>query len=93
VSSAAIAFGYWKVGQTNGVVSGEILEERRARYAMVPVLQAESDKWYVVQENEILKREAEIMKDVPHWVVGESTYLTKRWVPRHIAPLDKNAKK
>ena len=27
------------------------------------------------------KEEAEIMKDVPGWVVGESVYNTKKWIP------------
>ena len=44
-------------------------------------------------EKEILKQEAEIMKNVPGWKVGEKTYHSDRWVPRHVAPLDKNLKK
>jgi len=27
------------------------------------------------------KEEAEIMKDVPGWVVGESVYHTEKWIP------------
>jgi NADH dehydrogenase (ubiquinone) 1 alpha subcomplex subunit 13 len=88
-----IAFGFYRVGQTNIKMSGEKLEERKARYAMAPVLQAEEDRWYLARETEILKKEAEIMKDVPGWKVGESTYYTDRWVPRHVAPMDKNSKK
>lgn len=60
---------------------------------MAPVLQAEEDRWYVAREQEMLKKEAEIMKDVPGWKVGESTFYSNRWVPRHVAPLDKNLKK
>ena len=75
------------------MMSGEKLEARKARYAMAPVIQAESDRWYMARENEMMKQEAEIMKDVHGWKVGESTYLTDRWVPRHVAPMEKNAKK
>jgi len=73
--------------------SGEKLAEREARYAMAPVLQAEEDRWYVAREREILKEEARIMKDVPGWVVGESVYHGKRWVPRQTYMMDINVKK
>jgi hypothetical protein len=69
------------------------MEERKAQFAMAPVLQAEEDCWYHAREIEIAKKEAEIMKNVPEWIVGESTYLMDRCVPRQIAPMDKNLKK
>ena len=92
VATAAVAFGFYRVGQYNKQMNGEKLEERRARYAMAPILQAEEDRWYMERENQILKQEAEIMKDVPGWTVGASTYHSDRWVPRHVAPLNKNLK-
>lgn len=92
IASFVIAYGFYRVGQYNKERNGEKLEERRARYAMAPVLQMEEDRWYAEREREILKKEAEIMKDVPGWKVGESVYNTTRWVPRHVA-LDKNLKK
>jgi hypothetical protein len=48
---------------------------------MAPVLQAEEYRWYHARGIEIAKKEAEIMKNVPVWNVGESTYLTDRCVP------------
>lgn len=83
----------YRVGQGNKERNGEKLEERKARYAMAPILQAEADRYYMEREKEILKQEAEIMRDVPGWKVGESTYYSERWVPRHVAPLNKNLKK
>jgi NADH dehydrogenase (ubiquinone) 1 alpha subcomplex subunit 13 len=71
-----------------------MLEERRARYVMAPLLQAEEDRWYAAREAEITKQEAEIMKNVPGWKAGESVYHSKtRWVPRNLMPLNKNLKK
>lgn len=81
------------MGKCNKERNGEKLDERRARYNMAPILQAEEDRWYMEREREILTQEAEIMKNVPGWVVGEKTFHSNRWVPRHVAPLDKNLKK
>jgi NADH dehydrogenase (ubiquinone) 1 alpha subcomplex subunit 13 len=92
-SSLAIAYGFYRVGKCNKARNGEKLEERKARYAMASILQAEEDRFYVQREQEIMKKEAEIMKNVPGWKVGESPYSSDRWVPRHVAPLNKNIKK
>jgi NADH dehydrogenase (ubiquinone) 1 alpha subcomplex subunit 13 len=93
MSSFVIAYGFYRVGQHNKERSGEKLEERRVRFAMAPILQAEEDKWYVERERALLKREADIMKGVDGWEVGKSIFFTARWVPRCPAPLDKNLKK
>jgi NADH dehydrogenase (ubiquinone) 1 alpha subcomplex subunit 13 len=94
LSSLVVAFGFYRVGQCNKQRNGEKLAERQARYAMAPILQAEEDRWYMEREREIRKQEAEIMKNVPGWNANaEPIYYTKRWVPRNIAPLDKNIKK
>ena len=67
------------------------LEKRDARINILPLLQAEEDrrysrKWpfnewqsYLRMEAHVHKKEAEIMKDVPGWKVGEST-IKSRWV-------------
>jgi NADH dehydrogenase (ubiquinone) 1 alpha subcomplex subunit 13 len=89
----AIAYGFYKVGQTNREKNAEKLEARKARYAMAPILQAEEDRWYLAREKEILKREALVMSDVPGWKLGESPFHSDRWLPPHVAPLDKNVKK
>jgi NADH dehydrogenase (ubiquinone) 1 alpha subcomplex subunit 13 len=93
ISTTAILFGFYRVGKYNRAKSAEKLETRKARYAMAPVLQAEEDRWYVAREEQNLRKEAEVMKNIPGWNVGERTYFTDRWVPRHIAPMDKNQKK
>lgn len=93
MSSVAVMYGMYRVGVYNRQKSGEKLEERKARYAMAPVLQAEEDRWYMEREKAIQAKEAEVMKFVPGWKVGESTYYTNRWVPRQWAPMDKNTKK
>lgn len=92
-TSLGIAFGFYRVGVYNRERNGEKLAERESRYAMAAILQAEEDRWYCERENAILQKEAEIMKNVPGWKVGESVYLTDRWVPRQTSFLDKNLKK
>jgi NADH dehydrogenase (ubiquinone) 1 alpha subcomplex subunit 13 len=92
-STLAIAFGFYRVGVTNRQRSGEKLAEREARYTMAAMLQAEEDRWYCEREKDIQKKEAEIMKHIPGWKVGESVYNTSRWVPRQTTFLDKNIKK
>jgi len=69
IASLTVAYGFYRVGQGNKKRNGEKLEERTARYAMAPVLQAEEDRWYANREKEIMKREAEIMKNVPGYVI------------------------
>ena len=86
-------FGFYRVGVCNRERSAEKLADREARYAMAPILQAEEDRWYYEREKEIMAKEAEIMKNVKDWKVGESQYLTKRWVPRQVVDLDRNTKK
>lgn len=93
MATVGIAFGFHRVGVRNRMVNGERMAEREARYAMAPFLQAEEDAWYHAREQEILEKEANIMKSVPGWKVGESSYLTDRWVPRQFGMLDKNVKK
>lgn len=93
MASFGIAYGFYRVGVRNRQVNGERMAEREAQYAMAPFLQAEEDAWYHAREQYIMEKEAAIMKDVPDWKVGESTYFTQRWVPRQTAFLDKNVKK
>lgn len=88
-----MAWGFYRVGQTNHEQSGEKMEERKQRYILAPYLQAEEDKRYNEREKYIRNKELEIMKDVPDWKARSTSYLTDRWVPRIYAPLDKNLKK
>lgn len=93
LSTGAIMYGFYRVGQHNTEQNGIKLEDRKARYALAPVLQAEEDAMYLLREKAIKDREAEIMKNVPGFQPGASVYYTDRWVPRNVAPLDKNTKK
>ncbi len=45
------------------------------------MLQAELDRDTYRRAQASLRREAEIMKDVPGWKVGDSVYNSKRYVP------------
>jgi NADH dehydrogenase (ubiquinone) 1 alpha subcomplex subunit 13 len=92
-SSVAIMYGFYRLGVGNHKRNAERMADRQARYAMAPILQAEEDRWYHAREQEILAREAEIMKNVEGWKVGESQYLTNRWVPRQLYDMDRNTKK
>ena len=47
-------------------------------------MQAEIDRQYVHKEKQYLKWEAEIMKDVPGWTVGQSPYFSGQWMPRWV---------
>lgn len=92
-SSLGIMYGFYRIGVANGERSAERLADREARYAIATVLQAEEDRWYYEREKEIMAFEGEVMKNVKDWKVGESQYLTKRWVPRQVGDLDRNTKK
>lgn len=94
VATASILYGFYRVGSLNQERSAELYEERKSRYAMAPILQAEEDKWYAARREDIIAKEAEIMKDVKGWKAGESVYnSTGRWVPYQFEPLNKHLKK
>lgn len=48
---------------------------------MLPLVQAEWDREWMKWRSEQLDKEREIMKDVPGWKVGESTYNNDRFAP------------
>ena len=89
----ATVYGYWMITNENTRISKENFLEREARITMVPFLQAESDLAYIAQKEKALAFERETMKDVPGWKVGESVYLSNRWVPEPFSPLNKFTKK
>ena len=91
-SAVIIAYGYYKVGQYNIERNQQKMQERKVRYALAPVLQAEADREYMVRETANLKKEAEVMKDVAGWQVGMSPYFSGKWMPRAIAQLDRSTK-
>ena len=54
-------------------------EKLWARLYILPLVQAEMDREWVKWRNEQFDKEAEVMKDVPDWVVGQSVYHNDRW--------------
>ena len=77
-----VAFGFYRVGQTNIEANAAKKEKREARLAFVPYLQAEEDRRAVAAYKARDAREAEIMKGVKDWNVGESVYQQdKFWAP------------
>mmetsp|Transcript_3408 Transcript_3408/g.7663 ORF Transcript_3408/g.7663 Transcript_3408/m.7663 type:complete len:134 (-) Transcript_3408:349-750(-) len=91
-ASLTIMYGFYQIGRTNRQRAQQKLEERKIRYAILPVLQVEADMEYMTREKELLKREAELMKDEPGWEVGKSPFYSKKWRPRSINAFDKMLK-
>lgn len=91
-TSAVMMFGFYRVGQGNREGVEQKVEERKVRYALAPLLQAESDKELLKREQQNLNREAEVMKDVPGWKVGAGVYNNGKWMPRAVAPLQHSIK-
>lgn len=87
-----IAYGFYQVGKTNRENNQQKYLERKARYAVAPVLQAEADREYLERELINLKKEAEIMKNVEGWKVGASPYFTGKFMPRAVDPFDTSCK-
>jgi hypothetical protein len=61
-------------GDCNQERNEQKLLERQGKYAMAPILQAESDRGYMIRELQNLKKEAEVMKNVEGWRVGASPF-------------------
>lgn len=78
--AAVMAFGFYHVIKGNRRRCELMTEKMNARIGILPLLQAEHDRKCLraLKENEEL--EAQIMKDVPGWKVGESVYHTDKWV-------------
>jgi len=83
--------GFYRVAQGN-LERRELKREKLwSRIHLVPMLMAESDRDAYRRQLALLSHEAEIMKDVEGWQVGESVYnQTKRKVmPSHVyVPID-----
>ncbi|XP_004646929.1 NADH dehydrogenase [ubiquinone] 1 alpha subcomplex subunit 13 [Octodon degus] len=82
-----LLYGYWSMMKWNRERRRLQIEEMEARIAMMPLFQAERDRRVLQMMRENLEEEAIIMKDVPGWKVGESTFHTTRWVPPGIGEL------
>ena len=93
-ASLIIAYGYYQIGQTNIKNNKQKYLERKARYAIAPLLQAEADREYLERELINLKKEKEIMKDVKGWsILGSlSPYASGVFMPRSCDPFDTSNK-
>ncbi|KAI9522665.1 NADH dehydrogenase 1 alpha subcomplex subunit 13 ndufa13/GRIM19 [Dissostichus eleginoides] len=75
-----MVFGYWRLFRWNRERRRSQIEELEARIALMPLMQAETDRRTLRMLRENLEEEAILMKDVPGWKVGETVYHTDRWV-------------
>ena len=87
-----ISYGFYRIGQMNKERNEQKYLERKARYAIAPFLQAEADREYLERELINLKKEAEIMKNVEGWKVGQNPYYSGVFMPRTVDPFDTSNK-
>lgn len=80
IGAIIMAYGFYKVGQTNHKRKDWKREKLRARMDIMPILQAEEDIRFVEAQKKAWELEAKIMKGVPDWKFGERAYKT-RWMP------------
>ncbi|KAF9949250.1 hypothetical protein BGZ65_007465 [Modicella reniformis] len=75
-------FGLYRTGQ--GIHERRELEREKvwSRIYLIPMLQAEADRDTYRREVAAREREAQIMKNVKGWKVGESVYNSKRYTPQ-----------
>jgi len=81
LTAAGMAWGMWRVGQTNIKRRGWKQEKLAARRVLVPFLQAEEDLAFVAKEAKVREVEAKVMAGVDGWKVGESVYNTSIYAP------------
>ena len=91
-SALLMSWGYYRIGQYNVERNQQKMQERKVRYALAPILQAEADREYMIRERANLQKEAEVMKDVSGWKVGASPYFSGKWMPRAVGQLDRSTK-
>ncbi|KAM9369222.1 NADH dehydrogenase [ubiquinone] 1 alpha subcomplex subunit 13 [Phaethornis superciliosus] len=77
----SLLLGYYTLVKWNRERRRLLIEDLEARIALMPLLQAESDRRTLRIMRQNLDEEAKIMRDVPGWKVGESLFHTERWVP------------
>ncbi|KAM9516263.1 NADH dehydrogenase [ubiquinone] 1 alpha subcomplex subunit 13 [Guaruba guarouba] len=81
LGAGSLLLGYYTIIKWNRERRRLLIEDLEARIALMPLLQAESDRRTLRILRQNLDEEAKIMKDVPGWKVGESVFHTDRWVP------------
>lgn len=77
--TAFMAWGWYKLHMSNKRNRYYEWRKVEARIGIVPMLQAEEDRRYLQWVRDCRAEEAEIMKDVPGWEVGQSVYHTDKW--------------
>ncbi|XP_054252198.1 NADH dehydrogenase [ubiquinone] 1 alpha subcomplex subunit 13 [Indicator indicator] len=80
IGIGSLLLGYYTLVKWNRERRRLLIEELESRIALMPLLQAESDRRTLRLLRQNLDEEAKIMKDVPGWKVGESRFHTDRWV-------------
>mmetsp|Transcript_20947 Transcript_20947/g.45827 ORF Transcript_20947/g.45827 Transcript_20947/m.45827 type:complete len:143 (+) Transcript_20947:151-579(+) len=88
ITAAIMGYGFYQLSQRATDTKFQADEIHAIRQIVHPVLQAEWDLRYLEHERKKQVAEAEIMKDVPGWKVGEAT-TRHRWLP----PLESWAKR
>mmetsp|Transcript_44598 Transcript_44598/g.53984 ORF Transcript_44598/g.53984 Transcript_44598/m.53984 type:complete len:135 (+) Transcript_44598:112-516(+) len=83
-ATTAVVYGFYQVGQCNKARNQQLALERKARYHLAPIMQAEADREYMQRELICLKKEAEVMQNVSGWEVGYNTYRSGKFMPRAI---------
>ena len=88
-ATVVILYGFTQVGKTNKAKIQQKMQERKVRYALAPLMQAEADREYMERELVNLRKEAELMKGVVDrdgrpWTPGASPYFGGQWMPRKI---------
>ncbi|KAM7134667.1 NADH dehydrogenase [ubiquinone] 1 alpha subcomplex subunit 13 [Macrochelys suwanniensis] len=81
IGIGSLLLGYYNLVKWNRERRRLLIEDLETRIALLPLLQAETDRRTLRLLRENLEEEAKIMKDVPGWKVGESVFHTDRWVP------------
>ena len=84
--AAGMGLGWVALGRGNKRRRLEAMERREAREVLVPLLQAEADRDFVLAKAAADAAEGEIMKGRKDWVVGESVYNTKKFVAPYVPP-------
>ncbi|KAI8145805.1 GRIM-19 [Fennellomyces sp. T-0311] len=90
--AACMAFGFYRVTQGN-LERRELKRENLwSRIHLIPLLTAEADRDMYRRTVAAKEREAEIMKDVKDWKVGESVYNNSKYFtpPNYVAVPESN---
>ena len=81
----AMVYGFYQVGQGNARRRGLKDEKLNARAVLIPFLQAEEDRRYVIAVKEHTATENKIMAGSPGWKSGDqgAVYNTTWLPPQH----------